>query len=422
LSAPTRALLLIALTALPLRASAESGSPLFFKSSAPPRIELLTIGAGQPLFARFGHAALRVVSSREDVVFNFGYADFTNPNIVVDVLQRRAIFWGAKDRFRATMWDYRREDRSIYSQRLILTPAQARRLATLIYRSVNSVVGQIGPRKGVGYVYHHFEENCATRLRDLIDQALDGALAREMKGNKTGMSFRDVVRQAVSKDPLVVFGVDLGLGRKMDDEMDQWDAAFLPRLLRRYIAEVRLAGKPLAEKPVYLWRRKGPAHDQGDVLFGARAVWLATIALSWLSMLAGLAALRGFRIAGLGPFLLALVFFVIPLPLWFLAAAARITELNTNEILLLCWPTDILLVGMGMRFFRGRFFVGGFTRRYLELRLMVLGLAVILHAVGALQQRPFAWVAVFAIPLVLLYLSVRHLPHSHRHTGRRCRP
>ena len=63
---------------------------------------------------------------------------------------------------------YAREDRTLWRQRLPLPPETARRLAQRLHAA--------DVREATFYLYHHFNDNCTTRIRDLIDEATDGAL------------------------------------------------------------------------------------------------------------------------------------------------------------------------------------------------------------------------------------------------------
>ena len=44
------------------------------------------------------------------------------------------------------------------------------------------------------YRYDYYRDNCTTRVRDVIDRAVDGEIGRQLKSVRTDMTFRSYTR------------------------------------------------------------------------------------------------------------------------------------------------------------------------------------------------------------------------------------
>jgi hypothetical protein len=215
-----------------------------------PEVELLTMGPGEDIFASFGHAALRVRVGRRDQVYNYGYTSFDDPALVLTFLRGRARFWVGRQPFRSAIEDYRIEDRGVERQRLALTPAQHAELARRLEENLLP--------ENRNYRYHHFADNCATRLRDLVDRASGGAVRRQLEGRPIGTTFRALVREGFANRLGVVLLGELLLGRGLDRPIDAWQGSFLPRILSAELRRVKLDGRALASEPEPLHLRQSP--------------------------------------------------------------------------------------------------------------------------------------------------------------------
>src|SRR5690606_6916797 len=59
------------------------------------------------------------------------------------------------------------------------------------------------------YGYDYFTDNCSTRVRDAIDEALGGVLARHLSGRSQGNTYRSEAVRLARPDPLMALGFDL---------------------------------------------------------------------------------------------------------------------------------------------------------------------------------------------------------------------
>jgi hypothetical protein len=343
------------------------------RAEAAPVVELYTMGQGDEIFSAFGHAAICVRDRDAGRCYNYGTADFSTPvPLTWNFIRGRALFWVSVTNTPRMLAYYASVGRAVFRQILPLDDATAARIAVALAASAEEHVKY--------YRYHHFDDNCTTRIRDIIDRATDGRLSRERSDRV--LTFRQWARQGFAGDWPLLAAVELLLGRSADRRTDSWQAMFLPSELRAEVARVFTAPPVL----IVAGRPRPPAG----------ATWLGLFAYVVGGVILAFALWLGTRL-GRRPYLAALstVGFVLGLVgtvLWALAALSTFPELTRNEALLAFWPTDFALPFLG----------GRRLRRYLDVRLVVLGLVVLGH-LGLLVQ-PLAPTFLALLPLVALRL------------------
>lgn len=336
---------------------------------AAPSIHLYTMGAGEHPFTRFGHAAMCVRGAEEDWgrCYNYGTTDFSTPvPLSWDFVRGRALFWVSTQGEEAMVASYERQDRTVYRQELPLVPDEARALAEALLRSTEEDQRY--------YRYHHFLDNCTTRLRDLIDRHTSGALSRE-PGRPVDPSYREQARRGFAGDLPLLLASELVLGRGSDRPISRWEAMFLPDVLREEVAA------RLGARAEVAYARAAPLGGGSEAL--ARGAMLG-LGLGLAGLVAALPR-AGRAVAGLGLGGLAAL-------LWGLAVATALPELRWNEVLLVLWPTDLLLPFLGARRLRG----------YAAARALALLVLSALSATGALSQPLVAPAAMVALPMLAL--------------------
>jgi hypothetical protein len=253
---------------------------------------------------------------------------------------------------------YEQVGRAVWRQRLTLTPDEADRVAVTLAASADERVKY--------YRYHHFDDNCTTRIRDVLDGATGGKLSHERSDR--GITFRQWARQGFAGNWPMLVAVDLLLGRRSDGHTDSWQAMFLPSELRAEVA------RHYAAPPTETVRGR-PRPPAG-------ATWLGSAAF----LVAGaLLALIFFLNARIGRIVAGTLLGLIGLILWALAALSTFPELTRNELVFSFWPTDFALPWLG--------------RRYLNVRLAVLGLVIVLHL--GLFVQPLAPTLMALLPLAV---------------------
>lgn len=210
------------------------------------RVWLVTAGPGDAVWEHYGHNAIRVLDSRtgRDVSYNWGIFDFQQVDFIPRFLQGRMLYMMAPFSTPAMIDAYGRANREIVLQELDLTPAEKLELQTLA--EINALP------QNRDYLYQYFLDNCSTRVRDLLDTVLDGALERAFGGVGTGTSYRFHTRRLTRVDPLIYTGMDLLMGTPADQPITVWEEMFLPLTLRDEIRELSVRRADGSVRPLVL--------------------------------------------------------------------------------------------------------------------------------------------------------------------------
>lgn len=347
------------------------------------------MGPGDQLFHRFGHAAICTIDEqvpRRSRCYNYGTTDFGSPPTELGwaFVQGDAPFWVSKWPLQRMLDVYVREDRSVWRQRLELSEAQVEAIVAKLEADAANYDGE-GPEGS--YDYHHFKDNCTTRIRDLLDEASGGALSQGAD-RPTGMSFRDYGEAGLADMPLIPALGQLLVGRAADEEVDEWQAMFLPRYLRAGLQQ-RLGATP---EPIHTREAPPPVREEER-----GASWPYLLVLVGLCSAPALLGAAWARASRAGVVASGLVLGLLGLVLWALALVSQMPELRYNEALLLFWPTDLTLG-----------FVGAERRRlYARVRVGVLVVCGLGLLTGILDQ-PLALIGLAA--LIPLGLAARAEP------------
>ena len=340
--------------------------PVFMMALAAtsPHIDLYTMGQGAYIFERYGHAAVCVAFDRQPQLsrcYNYGTTEFDAPGrLTWDFLRGDARFSVSVSSLRQMLSVYRRADRSVWRQRLPLTATQVAAFqAKLEYdaREENRY-----------YVYHHFSNNCTTRIRDTLDDVTDGVLSR-YGARPMRRTYRDLGAQGLADYTLARVASDFALGRAADAPITVYDGMFHPDLFREGVAAAYGAEpEAVSVRQGPRFPQTGPTGRHWTALLAALVV-APVVAREWSTRYGRLfLALTG---AGLG---------LIALTLWGLAAISAVAELRWNEALLVFWPSDAALPFFPVRMVRG----------YARIRILSVVVVSALAAVGLLRQPLFA--------------------------------
>jgi len=282
---------LFASAVAPRFAHAERGSTRdLWRASRPEdlSVQLVTFGAGDAIHQYFGHNAMVVLDRGLGIeaMYNFGMFGF-GPDMLPKYLQGRLDFWAAVTPVEDTYARYIAANRSVRVLELNLEPERRMRLAQRLSFFVR-------PENAV-YRYDHYRDNCSTKLRDLLDEALDGQLKAQNEG-PARFTYRGHTARYTEHDPFTNLLLTLWMNDSMERPIRAYDQAFLPDELERLVSaahyrdatgqDVKLvrtaytlfAAKrvPVPEAPSPLW----PAALGVGLLVGGVAValgrWLAS--------------------------------------------------------------------------------------------------------------------------------------------------
>lgn len=403
---PSTLLLLCALLCLWPCAAAAADPVAAVEPDVHVRIDLITVGPGDALLTRAGHVALLVTETLPDGReltrgYNYGVTDFSDPWIPLRFAFGELRFWAEPigDLYFTAEHYGLLQNRDVWRQPLALTQAQARALAERLEHETEPENSE--------YRYHYLEATCSTKVRDLLDDVTDDALRRQLDGQPDPWTVRDFQQLTFDGAPLTSLASDLVFGRRHDLPISRYYALLWPERMRTALMEVMVpdpAGGdglvPLAGPPEVLALRGGePAIEHRNPV-----TWIvAPLVLVWALVGAAWVLRRGHARPWIAALWLAC--WSLPSGLFGLVIAAlvlgtELPQLRDNELLASLFASDLVLVGVALRWGRRGPYCPGWLPGYAVARLVIVVAAVGARAVGVAIQEP--WV----VPVASLGCSV----------------
>ncbi len=235
-------------------------------------ITLVTFSPGDEVPSWFGHSAIGVRDNRlkRELIYNYGTFAFTDA-LVPQFLMGRLEFWVSAGSYKGTLRAYASRDRDVRIAVLDIPPESRLEIAEFLVENVK-------PENRV-YLYHHYYDNCSTRLRDIIDEATGGQLSKAAKGTPSAMTLRGHTRRHATWR-ILEFGMSYLMGPEIDKDISVWETMFLPGELEKFARDftyTNAAGEEVpifAKEVVYYKAKNRAATPEGPQLL---APWLFLI-------------------------------------------------------------------------------------------------------------------------------------------------
>lgn len=192
------------------------------------KISLVTISKGDPLYTWFGHAGIVIEEpNREDVMYDWGrfvfepefYKNFAKGNLMYNCGR----FYAANELKEAA-----NENRTIRRIELNLTNEQKKDIINFVNTNSSDLYNT--------YRYDMFTDNCATRIRDLINASTDGRFEAWAK-KQSGYTFREQISKVYAFSIPLNWAADFVLGPMGDKKATLWDEMFIPANLADAVSE-----------------------------------------------------------------------------------------------------------------------------------------------------------------------------------------
>ncbi len=385
-----------------LAAMASSAQPVANQTSETspnpaPRIGVVTMLPGEVFFERFGHDALVVLdpTTGQATSYNFGFFDPSEPDFIGNFVRGKMMYYLVALPLEQDLAQYESVGRGANIQWLDLPHAQAQALA--------DALAERAKPENARYRYDYFTANCATMVRDSLDQAMGGALQSQLAGRSRGNSYRSESVRLASPSPWMWLGFDIGLGPNADQPLSRWQEAFVPMRLADSLREVRNSeGRPLVQAEQELLPQRLPPEPKEK-----QRSW-------WPWMLVGLAVAAALCAARRKPRLIG--GFALPFWLFCAVAGGLLTFLWgfsehqaawANRNLLLLNPLALLLLPGAWSLLRGRQPRAWFRVILWSLTGIAL-LALPLHWLSLQAQFNMQWIVLLLpIHVALAFLLAR---------------
>lgn len=395
-----------------LPANCPEGSVVQKLYAEEPTIELVTMGIGSLAWERHGHIALciRYQDPHQDVCFNYGIGSFNKPVAMAwGFFRGTNSFWAGEQSIDALIQIYAGRNRTVWAQPIPLDGPQKKKVIDALYRDTAPLPEREGmrpPGTNLYYAYDHFWDNCTTRVRDILDDAVGNELHKFADATQTdGKTFRELARDGFWGMRGFLLITDIAMGRVTDRVPDYWERMFLPQFLREGVE------KKWGIKPIILYQRQPelerPELAGKDTKADSNGNGLADVEedtehasgrglLFFLLLLLTAPAIAGRYFGRFQRSTLALAVipqFLLGAILWFLAIISPLPYVMWNESLLVVLPLDLLLLGILKPDKR---------KLYARGRVAMLGLYVLLNLIGVMKQPILALVIWPLVPAFLV--------------------
>ena len=189
-------------------------------------VSLLTCAPHDEIYSLYGHTAIRVQNRNtgDDFAVNFGVFDSSSRFFALRFVFGLTDYCMGIYSYESFLQEYRYYGSAVYEQHLNLTQREKQSFLAALADNAK-------PENAV-YRYNYFYNNCTTKARDIIVEALDGTVEYKQTHLQKGeRSFRDLIHMKTDEHPWARVGNDLLLGVGSDTNTMPSERQFLPEVL-----------------------------------------------------------------------------------------------------------------------------------------------------------------------------------------------
>lgn len=186
-------------------------------------ISVLTCSPGDQIYSIFGHTAVRVCNKNIglDAVVNYGLFDFDQESFVYRFVKGETDYMCGTENYGNFIYSYALRGSGVKATVLDLTDAEKERF-------IRNLTNDLRPENRE-YRYNFAFNNCATKIRDIVNFAYSGKYESLQPSEYT---FREVIGHYAENYPWYMFSFDVCLGGKdYNTLMTPEEAQFLPEYL-----------------------------------------------------------------------------------------------------------------------------------------------------------------------------------------------
>lgn len=217
-----------------LKLSASIDSTLVRDTNDSIRVSLVTCSPGTEVYAVYGHTALRIEipTAGVDMAINYGLFVFDAPNFIWKFIKGDTDYVVGAMNYPIFEREYTERGSSVTLQQLNLSEEEKIQLIALLNHNLQP--------ENRTYRYNFLYNNCSTKARDKVEEALKAHL-NEVKGdNEKDSSYRSILHQYTAAYPWMQFGIDYLLGVEADCPIEARRQMFAPEYLKDYTASMLL--------------------------------------------------------------------------------------------------------------------------------------------------------------------------------------
>ncbi|WP_418263853.1 DUF4105 domain-containing protein [Flavobacterium faecale] len=181
------------------------------------KASILTCGTGNESYSLFGHTAIRIADTDNnlDIVYNYGAFDFNTPNFVAKFAKGDLQYFAVTHSFSNFIGQYNYERRDVYEQELALNLDLKQKLFDNLNQSLASGDSY--------YTYKFIDKNCTSMVVDIINKTIgEHSIAKKTDTENT---YRAILYPYFDNHFYEKLGTSIIFGTKVDAVGDH---IFLP--------------------------------------------------------------------------------------------------------------------------------------------------------------------------------------------------
>jgi len=194
-------------------------------------IKIAVMGPGDELYFWWGHIGLMIddAFTGRSNFFDYGLFSFDNENFFFNFAFGRLLYSCGASSTERNLAGYILTNRDVKIYTLDLGPQDRKRVKDFAELNVLP--------QNRDYYYHHFKDNCSTRIRDIIDFATDGQFKEQYENAAGRFTLRQHVRRHTWFSPAADWILNFWMGQVIDKPITMWEDMFLPSEVGRNIED-----------------------------------------------------------------------------------------------------------------------------------------------------------------------------------------
>jgi hypothetical protein len=320
--------------------------------------------------------------------YDYGLFSFENENFFTNFALGRLLYSCGASPSSASIAAYVRTNRDVRLYTLDLPPEKRAEIRDFAETNVLP--------ENRDYYYHHFRDNCSTRIRDIIDLATGGRFKEEFGAAPGRFTYRQHVRRHTWFSPCMDWILNFWMGQDIDRPVTVWDEMFLPSEVGLRINDFRYTDSGgISRKLVSGIEEINRAEGRPAVLDVPRRQWPRELAagIAAAALLLVFFFLRdrcpaGRILAGTAQSLAGLFFGIAGLLLFFMWAFTNHDYTYHNMNLLFANPLLLAAVPLGIRYVMAP---NAAAREMPELLIRALWLLVLLGVFASMLLKLLPW-------------------------------
>lgn len=201
------------------------------------RVSIITCDTGNESYSLFGHTALRITDTDNnlDVVYNYGAFDFATPNFVAKFAKGDLQYFAIAHSFTDFMSEYNYEQRSVFEQELLIPLAYKQKL----FDNLNNAMAS----EERYYTYKFIDRNCTSMIVEILNKTLGRNVV--IKKTDTDKTYRTILYPYFDNSFYQKLGTSIIFGSKVDEYGTR---IFLPFELLKSLQQTQFENHPLCKE------------------------------------------------------------------------------------------------------------------------------------------------------------------------------